>query len=104
MTAQDKIEALQAQIKALKAEQKRCPHTWGEVTYNPVETKGYYARSPHAHVGRHSEDLWVPPTSTPRWTRTCTKCGLTEHTKRIKEVNGRGSIPGTRSKEQVPVF
>ena len=49
-------------------------------------------------------DVHVPRQVEKRWARTCTVCGLTQHTKHTEEAARRGDIPGTKATEQVPVF
>jgi len=104
MTLQAQIDALEAQIRGLKAQQTRCPHKWGEVQYVPRKTPGYRTKSAWWHPGRDCEDIFVPDEIHPRWSRTCETCGLTEHTERTKEIPCRGTVPGTKGTQQIPVF
>jgi len=105
MTLQAQIDALKLQIKDLEAQQARCRHEWGDVTYAPVVTKAYSARSLHGPGPLESHPLvHVPRQERPRWERTCTRCGLAQHTERTEEISRRGQVPGTTATERVPVF
>jgi hypothetical protein len=103
MTTQDKIDQKKREIAALEGEQQRCSHTWGEIKYEPRTTGGYetedtmFPRPPYPKV-------WIDKKVHPRWSRTCTKCGKTEHTENTKSVTRAGSMPGTTATEEVPDF
>ena len=82
-----------AKVK-LAIARKACSHSWDDPKgkYLPIRTEGY--RTPNmmghftvdvdGHV--HAPEVWVPPTETPRWTRTCTICGLQETTEKTTET------------------
>ena len=87
MTTQDQIDALQAQIDRLKEEQQRCQHNWGDTYSNPRKTKEQVATGKLIQQG---SDAWpetrLQDVEVPRWSRKCTKCGLVQHTERMREV------------------
>ncbi len=87
MTIQSEIEALELQLAALRAQQARCQHDWGPVAYTPYSgTESYHTGRYETH-GVHFDPVMARrEVMKPRWTRTCRKCGLPQHTERQREV------------------
>lgn len=105
MTLQAQIDSLRRQIQDLEIQQARCPHDWGDIEYTPTVTEAYSARSWHGPGPLRSHPMVsVPRQERPRWRRVCATCGLVEHTERTKEVQRRGTVPGTTASEKVPTF
>lgn len=105
MTIQDEIRELEGRLENLRAQQSRCPHDWGDIEYDPKITKAYSARSWQGPGPLESHPLvHIPRQELPRWKRECKTCGLTQYTERTKEVQRRGSLPGTTATEKVPAF
>ncbi len=75
----------------LAAARSRCPHLWGTTVYDPIVQAGYRTQDLmgpfHTRTDGTIDAPWidVPRSETPRWTRTCTKCGLPEHTEQTTE-------------------
>lgn len=68
----------------LKQERAACSHIWGETKYTPDITPGYhFAGDPEGTMGVDRQlPMDMPRQETPKWTRTCTICGLIETTTR----------------------
>ena len=88
------VETRQAADRAQQAlDEARglCQHNWTEPEYTPVRTKGYRTQSIMGHFtvgadGRvNAPEVHIPPTETPRWTRTCQVCGLEQTTDEVIE-------------------
>jgi len=63
--------------------ERTCQHAWSEPKYTPDVREGYYASNTMGPIRNGKPvlpDVYVPPETTPKWTRTCSKCGLTETT------------------------
>ena len=75
-------------LTALKLEQNRCIHEWGEVEYDPeIKSEPYGCRTVN-----QGSDIWCEPegyhnVTYKRWSRTCKKCGKVEYTKKHNENN-----------------
>jgi hypothetical protein len=79
----------------------KCKHEWAKVKYDPIITKGYEVPGdPPGTMGidRRSA-FYVAGTTTPRWTRTCLRCGFVQTTKTTKMVPGSDGL-----KHEVPNF
>lgn len=70
-----------------------CTHAWGDTVYDPYESTTPVF-SHYIHRGSDPEPVynWLPHTVR-RWTRSCKKCGLVQHTEKQRE-----------SKEKIPDF
>lgn len=103
MTLQKKIEALEAELVGLRAQQQRCPHSWGPTVSDPRIEGGY---SVPLFVGCRTipgHDQWVERTTIRRWARTCKTCGLQQHTEQTESrrtVNAQGLF----TTEEIPLF
>ncbi len=75
-------ELASATADLLRLEQ-HCRHEWGKAISDPLRTEGYSARNWMGPI-RNGEpalpDVYVAPTVTPRWRRTCAVCGRVEET------------------------
>lgn len=92
LIADAKAAETRAQLLRDQAEQlrRRCPHVWGETKYTPDYQEAYTI--PGDPPGTMGVD-WrgpchVPAKTTPKWSRTCTKCGYTQTTERKKMTGG----------------
>ena len=79
------LAQLEEKAKALREfisfEQTLCQHEWGEAVYCPEPTKVWV----YDHLEGHGSDPiavgnYVDGPSTPKWKRTCRKCGLVQTT------------------------
>ena len=62
--------------------QNSCCHDW-EYGYDPVYKEGYTIRGEESHgIHMGHPPIYVPPTTTKRWVRTCKKCLKKEYTDR----------------------
>jgi len=88
---QREIDELSQQLKANHAKlsqiQFTCRHEWGTVVYDPEVREAY--TDPGDPPGTMGIDwrgpFHYPRQETPRWKRTCAKCGKTEITTRTDE-------------------
>jgi hypothetical protein len=77
---------------------KNCRHEWGETKYEPLYQKAHTIKGDYDHRGRPTlgvdsrPDFHVPSKTTPRWTRTCEKCGHTEETYNKKSVGASSGL------------
>lgn len=74
-------EEYERKLSALRAEQNRCCHEWGEVKYDPEIKKEPYGY----RMVTQGSDVWGEPegyrdVEHKRWSRTCKKCGKVEYT------------------------
>lgn len=71
LQARAEVDHLQRQLDQRR---RNCKHTWDhpEGKYNPIRTEG---RMYTDHMGFRPVERYMEPTSTPRWTKTCTTCG-----------------------------
>lgn len=98
MTSKHSVILLRREIKTLEQNLKQkqkylltiqstCRHDFNPVIYAPIRREAYTC--PGDPVGTMGIDwrgpLFVPAEVTPRWTRTCKICDLTEETKRITQ-------------------
>lgn len=86
MKPQARIDQLTKDLEAARAEQRACRHDWTIPVYDPVHTEAYTI--PGDEPGTMGVD-WrgpchVPAETTPRWTRTCKACGLTDETQQSR--------------------
>ena len=96
---------LEQQQRELEAIERACQHNW-EVVNKPIYDEGYTC--PGDPPGTMGVDwrgpTYVPPETTPRWIRTCRKCGKVEHTLASKkETKGATLDDGTRTTAEVTV-
>lgn len=88
MTIQQEITNLERQLADMKSKQARCAHEWSETKYSPYT--GKEERIIPGQYERHGVDMW--PISTyvdvekKRWTRTCNKCGIVQHTEKQSDI------------------
>jgi len=83
--------AFEAAQRKLEQGRRQCAHLWGPTQYDPIRTKGYekqdlmghFTVSQDGHV--NAPTVYIPPTETPQWVRTCEHCGLTETTRQTTE-------------------
>lgn len=68
--------------QALAAKQRNCQHVWDAIKYTPDIREGY--QDPGDPPGTMGVDrrlpMYVPRQETPKWTRTCKLCDLSEVT------------------------
>lgn len=89
--ADAKILLATAEANVFRMEQT-CLHNWGPVRDNPIHKEGYQTQDLMGHFTTdqygniNAPMVYVPPTKTPRWTRTCNGCGKEEHTFKTTEV------------------
>lgn len=85
-TAQQQIENLQREMERLKNVQKNCQHVWGKVVSDPDVEKEFV----YTHMGGRGSDPYpegyYKDKDVPRWSRTCTVCGVKEYTKTLETV------------------
>lgn len=75
------LAAVENKLRVLELE---CRHTWAEPEYAPDIRAGYRVEA--VEMGSDSAPAYyVPEQVTPRWRRTCTKCGMVEETTRATE-------------------
>lgn len=87
MTIQTEIEEMEQRLAALKARQSRCQHDWGPIKYTPYEGRESYFTGCYETHGVHMNPIMnSKPVTKDRWTRTCKKCGLPQHTQQQREV------------------
>lgn len=73
---------LQSNEAELKRLQSSCPHDWTDPVYDPKVTKKFES-DPNRGVWRGVDfmpEIKVVEHSTPRWSRTCRLCKLTQYT------------------------
>ena len=101
--AERKAKALREQLDAAR---RACRHSWTEVKYVPEHHEGHTI--PGDPPGTMGVDwrgpCYVPATTTRRWERTCTACGLTQRTEATKKVPAAGSVPGCGGEVEAPSF
>ncbi len=90
MKLQDQLNQLQSQMQQLESQkqqliraQQNCKHQWSPAVYNPYNAQEEYLTGAYETHGVH---MW-PLTSSrlvtkPRWTKTCSECGLEKHTEK----------------------
>lgn len=71
----------ESKLVALRSEQAHCHHEWGEVKYDPEVTQEPIYETRWQGVDCWPELVGSRPVRTPRWSRTCKKCGKVEYTK-----------------------
>lgn len=105
MTLQDQIREHETAIAKLKVQQARCHHTWASIEYDPRLEGGYTTTAWHWPGSmRDGPRIYIPEERHPRWSRTCTICGLVQKTEHTKEILRPGTMPGTTISEKVPNF
>jgi hypothetical protein len=101
------IEAHLQNIKTrLERAERECQHAWGKVAYCPIETKGFQTQGdPPGTMGVDWQGpMWIEPTCTKQWSRTCSRCGKVQTTKSTRKERTAGAIPGTSGDVDVPDF
>lgn len=79
-------------LEQLKQYELSCPHNFSanyfDIIYDPIYTKGYtYPGDPPGTMGVDWRGpVYVPPTTTKRWRRTCRECGFVQYTTQIKKT------------------
>jgi hypothetical protein len=102
--AQRRIKEAREQLEAAQEHAaqvvRACRHDWRPPVYSPRETPGYnFAGDPPGTMGVDRQlPCYIPPTSTPAWTRTCWHCGYRQETQRKKTI----TVLGLR--QEVPDF
>jgi hypothetical protein len=83
-SAQNDLVSKERQLETLY---RQCNHRWSEPIYTPIRTEGYRTEGdPPGTMGIDWRGpMYVPPTTTDRWTRECTECGKQETTERKQE-------------------
>jgi hypothetical protein len=89
---EDADRALTVAKMNLQREREACRHLWDNPygVYAPIKTKGYMTKSLMGHFTISDDgtvnapEIYVPPTETPRWIRTCAICGTQEITERTE--------------------
>ena len=82
-----KIQETRRQLQGWEQELERlersCPHRWTKAKYDPIRTPGFQtAGDPPGTMGVDRQlPMWIPPTTTDRWTRECLECGKVEETR-----------------------
>jgi hypothetical protein len=101
--AERKAKALREQLVAAR---DACRHIWGGVKYKPERREGYTI--PGDPPGTMGVDwrgaVHVPATTTRRWERTCTACGLAQRTERTRRTFAEGAAPGCGAEVEAPDF
>ncbi|GEM_PF-1658828 len=84
IAAQRESDLAAAELASIQA---ACRHNWGPVKYDPIIQKAYtIPGDPPGTMGVDWQPaVYVPRKETPRWTRTCLDCDLTEETKRVSK-------------------
>lgn len=83
-------EAVRTQA-ALDTARRQCNHQWSKAAYTPIRTAGYMTRNLMGHFTVNQDgsvnapEVYIPPTETPKWTRTCTECGLDQITDKTEQ-------------------
>lgn len=94
-------ESLRATQQALERAERSCGHAWECVKYDPIVVEGY--RHPGDAPGTMGVDFvgphYVAGSTTRRWRRACTKCGVVQYSERTEMKNDAGGL-----KQEVPVF
>ena len=82
-----KRQELDSLNRQLAQQERTCRHDWTAPEYTPDVQEGY--QDPGDPEGTMGVDrrlpMWVPRQETPKWTRTCRKCGKVETTTRAKK-------------------
>lgn len=83
----DQEEALLAKMTRLEYLERTCQHEWGPVTYDPITLypAGECGDEPGTMGVDYRPKRWYPATMQDAWSRTCKRCGKTEHTTRVIE-------------------
>ena len=82
MTREEQLKReYERKLSALRAEQNRCFHEWGDFKYDPEIKKEPYG---YRMIAQGS-DVWgetecYRDVEHKRWSRTCKKCGKVEYT------------------------
>ena len=99
---ENEIARLDREVEQKKNELKRldreCSHQWTEVKYDPIHHEGYmYEGDPPGTMGvDRRPSMYIPPSVTDRWQRTCMKCGkveFTQHYETQTQVKKNPSFP-----------
>ena len=105
-TAESQLQSLKDRLERKVRECKMSGHNWGPVKYEPIETKGYQTQGdPPGTMGVDWQGpMWIEPTCTKQWSRTCNICGHKETTQSTRKERMPGTIPGTSGEVDVPYF
>ena len=85
-----KFELEQAESR-LRILQDNCEHQWSEPQYTPLVREAYRTQNLYGHFTKNADgtinapEVTVPREETPRWTRTCSRCGRAETTAHVVE-------------------
>jgi len=108
---QDRVGNLRQQLaeaeRQLEREQTTCKHEWGKVKYVPNYQPAYCIPSDkerELQMGVDSQGCHVSAKTTPKWQKTCPKCGLTLVTETTKKEHVSGKIDGCGGQQNVPNF
>ena len=94
-TLEREIKNLERQLGAVRYElnkvRNECDHRWGKVVYDPEITEAYTVPGdPPGTMGIDRRfPCHVPRQETPKWFRTCTRCGLVQKTTKAQIVEDR---------------
>lgn len=109
---QKRVQLLQEQAdaatKMLDSQQQHCQHEWGAVVYKPDYREGYYIPSDKEQGRQMGVDsqpgCYVSAKTTPKWKKTCSKCGVTLVTGSTKKQSISSGVPGCGGCQNVPDF
>lgn len=77
---ESKIKALQLESQGLKYRQSQCKHVFTKMNYTPELVREPYVNGYTTH-GIHMEpNVYYSDKERPRWSRTCTECGIIQYT------------------------
>ncbi len=95
MNLQQEIDELERQLRQKKALQSNCKHVFGKAAYNPYQgTESYSTGRYEQNVGIHMwPEMATRQVEKLRWTRTCTICGMPQHTEKQKDVSIKREEP-----------
>jgi hypothetical protein len=104
--AETQLNGLKERLAALVRACQQQGHRWFQITYEPIEHKGYhFAGDPPGTMGIDRQLPYdVPSSTTKQWSRTCERCGHKETTQRTRQEYASGKIPGTGGTVEVPDF
>ena len=98
-------ELLRKDESALRVLCEKCDHEWS-VEYDPIIRRGYhFPGDPPNTMGVDRQLPYdVPETRTPRWIRTCKRCGVCQETSKTETLRKPGEIIGTVLMTELPDF